>query len=110
VWWWLLATNDPGITLSNGVIHGVGGAYNGLTLCNGDNNTTTNGMAYIFAKMNVRPATAAEVAWASAGPNVGVTNQWAPSITVNGRPKAINEYGFDTGNWGANAWWIVPLP
>jgi len=108
VWWWLLATNDPGISLSNGVIHGVGGAYNGLALCNGDNNTTTNGQAYIYAKMNVRQATTTEVAWASEGPNVGITNQWAPTIAVAGRPKAVNEYGFDTGNWGTNAWWIVP--
>jgi hypothetical protein len=109
VWWWLLATNDPGIKLSNSVIYGVSGAYNGLTLCNGDNNTTTNGQTYIYAKMNVRQATAMEVAWASQGPYITITNQWSPSPTVGGRPKTINDYGFDTGNWGANAWWIVPL-
>ncbi len=110
VWWWLLATNDPGIRLSNSVIYGVGGTYNGLTLCNGDNNTTTNGQWYIYAKMHVRQATAAEVSWASQGPNASITNQWTPTISVGGRPKTVNEYGFDTGNWGANAWWIVPLP
>jgi len=104
-----LATNDPGIHLSNSVIYGVGGNYDGEILCNGDNNTTSNGQAYIYAKMNVRQATTAEVAWASEGPNSSFTNQWSPTIAVNGRPRAINEYGFDTGSWGANAWWIVPL-
>jgi len=108
-WWWLLSTNDTGIRLNNGVIYGVGGAYDGLTLCNGDNNTTANGQAYIYAKMNVRQATAAEVAWAAKGPNSSLTNQWTPTIAVDGRPASVNEYGFDTGNWGANAWWIVPL-
>lgn len=110
VWWWLLATNDPGIRLSNSVIYGIGGAYDGLVLCNGDNNTTTNGQAYIYAKMNVRQATATEVSWASLGSNTSITNQWTPTISVAGRPKAVNEYGFDTGNWGASAWWVVPLP
>jgi len=109
VWWWLLATNDPGIRLSNSVIYGVGGTYDGLALCDGDNNTTTNGQVYIYAKMNVRQATAAEVSWASQGPNANITNKWTPTISVNGRPSAVNDYGFDTGNWGANAWWIVPL-
>jgi hypothetical protein len=116
VWWWLLATNDPGIRLSNSVIYGVGGSFNDVALCNGDNNTTTNGTAYIFQKMGVRQATAAEVSWASQGPNfgiTGITNQWTPTISVVSdgisRPMAVNEYGFDTGNWGADAWWIVPL-
>jgi hypothetical protein len=110
MWYWQLATNDPGIALSNGVIYGVGGSYSGQVLCNGDNNTTANGRAYLFAKMNVRQATSAEVSWASQGPNIGITNQFAPTVSVDGRPMAVNEYGFDTGPWGTNAWWIVPLP
>lgn len=110
VWWWLLATNDPGITLSNGVISGVGGAADGLALCNGDYNTTADGRAYIYAKMNVREATPAEVSWASQGAVTGNTNQWTPTVTVAGRPRMVNEYGFDTGNWSTNVWWIVPLP
>src|SRR5581483_2504563 len=76
VWWWLLATNDPGIILSNAVIYGAGGSYDRQILCNGDNNTTANGQAYIFSKMHVRQATAQEVAWASLGPNTTITNQW----------------------------------
>jgi hypothetical protein len=108
-WLWLLSTNDTGIRLSGGVIYGTAGAYNGMALCNGDNNTTVLGRNYIYAKMNVQQATGAQVAWASLGPNSNLTNQWTPTISVNGRPAAVNEYGFDTGNWGANAWWIVPL-
>lgn len=109
VFWWLLATHDPGITLSNGVIYGVGGAYDGQALCIGDNNSTANGRAYIFSKMNVRQATAAEVSWASQGPNIGITNTWSPAISVGGRPMSVNEYRFDPGPWGTNAWYIVPL-
>lgn len=108
VWWWLLATNDPGIMLNSGNIYGVGGSFDTQLLCNGDYNTTTNGMAYIFAKMNVRLATAQEVQWASEGAVAGNTNQWTPTMVVGGRPMAVNEYGFDTGNWGPNAWWVVP--
>ena len=110
VWWWLLGTNDPGITLSNGSIYGVGGAYDGLALCAGDNNTTADGQSYIYAKMHVRQATPAEVSWASQGAIAGNTNQWPSTLSVAGRPQTVNEYGFDTGTWGPNAWWIVPLP
>lgn len=108
VWWWLLATNDPGITLASGKIYGVGGAFDAKMLCNGDYNTTSDGRAYIYGKMNVREATAQEVQWAMQGAVSGNTNQWTPTRVVGGRPKAVNEYGFDTGNWGTNAWWVVP--
>ena len=96
IWWWqLLATNDPGITLSNGVIYGVGGS---ITVCAtvqiGDNNTTPSGQAYLYAKMNVRQATAAEVLWASQGSSTNIINKWTPILSVAGRPAAVNEYGF----------------
>jgi hypothetical protein len=110
VWWWLLATNDPGIALSNGVILGTEGTNAGTVFCSGDNETTGSGRAYVYQKMKVRQATGAEVSWAAqGGESTGVVNQWSPTISVSGRPGAVNEYGFDTGNWGTNAWWIVPL-
>ena len=108
VWWWLLATNDPAIRLTSGKIYGQGGAYDGQMLCDGST-TSTNGRAYLFEKMNVRQATTNELQWARQGASVTSTNQWTPTRTVGGRPIAVNEYGFDTGNWGTNAWWIVPL-
>jgi hypothetical protein len=109
VWWWLLATQDPGITLDAGAIVGVGGAYDGTALCNSSGTTNADGRDYIYAKMNVREATADEVQWAKEGSVEGVVNQWDPARTVAGRPKKVNEYGFDTGNWGSSAWWVVPV-
>jgi hypothetical protein len=107
VWWWLLATNDPGISLVSGKIYGVGGALDGKVLCNGDSNTTADGRLYIYGKMSVREATVAEVQWAREGAVAGNVNRAAPTRQVGGRPGAVNEYGFDTRDWGANAWWIV---
>ena len=108
VWWWLLATGDPGIALAAGKILGVGGAYDTKLLCDSSNTTSADGRNYIYAKMNVREATSNEVQWAREGATAGNVNQWTPTRTVGGRPAAVNEYGFDTGSWGTNAFWVVP--
>jgi hypothetical protein len=111
VWWWLLATGDSGIGISSNSIVGVGGAYDAQTLCNGGI-TTANGRSYIYGKMNIREATDAEVQWARQGnmPTGSPPNQWPPTRQVAGRPMAVNEYGFDTGNWDTNSCkWVVPL-
>lgn len=106
-WYWLLATGDPAINLSTGKVYGVGGAYNGQLLAQGAD-TTDAGRAFLFNRIGVREANAVEVARARTGP-AGVTNQWTPRITIGpeDRPKAVNEYGFDTGDWGSDAWWVV---
>ncbi len=106
VWWWLLATGDSTIGLSSNRIVGVGGAYDTQTLCD-NGTTTTNGRSFIYGKMTVREATASEVQWSRQAATFGSVEQWAPTRSVGGRPAAVNEYGFDTGNW-TNAWWIVP--
>lgn len=107
VWWWLLATNDTTIGNSSNQIVGVGGSYNGIELCNG-NFTTPAGRNFIHARMNVREATPTEVAWARQAALPGNTNQFT-AVSVGARPIAVNEYGFDTGDWGTNAFWVVPL-
>ena len=109
VWWWLLATQDAGIRLTGGKIYGSGGALDTKLLCDATG-TTADGRTYIYAKMNVREATSQELQFAKEGALAGNVNQWTPSgITVAGRPKNVNEYGFDTGSWGTSAWWVVPL-
>ena len=109
VWWWLLATGDPGIAISGSTIVGVGGAYDTKTLCS-TTTTSADGRAYLYAKMNVREASAAEVARAKLGAlPAGSTPIQTSTVSVGGRPKAVNEFGFDTGDWGVNAWWVVPL-
>jgi sugar lactone lactonase YvrE len=108
VWFWLLASGDASVSLSTGIVTGVGGAYDGLALAQGTN-TTADGRACLFERMGMREATATELSRARLGP-AGVTNQWTPRVTVGleDRPKMVNEYGFDTGDWGADGWWVVP--
>ena len=109
IWWWLLATGDPGIALSTNGIVGVGGAHDTQILCDNSGKTSTNGRPYIYDKMNIREATSNEVQWAKEAATANSVEQWTPSRSVEGRPAYVNEYGFDTGNWGTNAWWVVPL-
>jgi hypothetical protein len=109
VWWWLLATNDSGLNLSSNKIYGVSGAYTAKVLCD-DGSTTADGRNYIFEKMQVREATPSEVDWARHGSTASTVNQWPSVRTVGGRPAALNEYGFDTGDWDTNTCrWVVPL-
>lgn len=109
-WYWLIATSDPAITLSTGSVVGVGGAFNGQLLASGTN-TTSAGRSFLFSRLGVREATTSEVVRARAG-TTGLNSQWTPRYTIGpgDRPKAVNEVGFDTGNWGTNAWFVVPAP
>lgn len=109
-WYWLIATNDTAIAFSNSAVFGTSGTYAGKLLASGTN-TTSDGRAFLFERLNVREATTGEVARAKAGTS-GLNNQWTPRTTIGpgDRPKKENEIGFDTGNWGTNAWFVVPLP
>ena len=112
-WYWLIATNDTAINLVSGKVFGTSGPYTGLLLAD-STTTTTNGRAFLFERMNVQEASAAQLARARMGLTPGTTNVWDPRIPVGPaggivRPKKVNECGFDTGNWGADAWWVVPL-
>lgn len=70
--------------------------------------TTATGRAYLFQKMGLREATAAEVTRAKEAGTPGVINQWDPKLRVgpDERPAKINAYGFDTG---ADGYWVVPV-
>jgi hypothetical protein len=72
------------------------------------NSTSASGRAYIFQKMGLREATAAEVTRAKEAGTPGVINQWDPKLRVgpDERPAKINAYGFDTG---ADGYWVVPV-
>lgn len=108
VWFWLLAKRDPSIALVSGVVKGVGGTYDGVSLASGVT-TTAAGRAFLFAKLNVREATTAEVNRAKLGGTASTINQWTPRISVGpgDYPKKVNAYGFDTL---ATGYWVVPLP
>ena len=70
--------------------------------------TTRLGREFIFQRMGLREATAAEVTRAKEAGTPGVVNQWDPKLRVgpDERPAKINAYGFDTGSDG---YWVVPV-
>jgi hypothetical protein len=70
--------------------------------------TTKLGRDFIFQRMGLREATAAEVTRAKEAGTPGVINQWEPKFKVgpDERPAKVNAYGFDTG---AQGYWAVPV-
>ena len=66
IWYWLIATNDPAISLASGKVYGVGGSYDGLLLA--DNTATTStGRMFLYQRLNVRAIGGAEIVRATAG-------------------------------------------
>jgi hypothetical protein len=78
VWFWLLATHQPGIQLSSGTISGTLAPYNGQSLASGAS-TTAAGRSYLYGLMNVRAITAAEITRAQGG-NYGFSSVTANSV------------------------------
>lgn len=66
VWYWLLGTNSSSITLTNGVVRGVGGAYDGQTLASGVN-TTQPGRQFLYGLLGIRASDPVEIARAQGG-------------------------------------------
>ena len=56
-----------------------------------------------------RYATPEEVQKASEAATAGGVNRWTANRPVQPRnlPNKVNEYGFDTGDHGTRAWWVV---
>jgi len=67
VWYWLIATHNPGILFTNGTVMGLGGAFDGQLLSNDAGGTTVAGRAFAYSQMGVRAITPAEIARAGAG-------------------------------------------
>jgi hypothetical protein len=72
IWLWLLATNNPSITLTNGAVVGVGGAYDQQTLASGTS-TTAAGRQFLYPLLNFGAPTSAENTAAQSG-NYGFIN------------------------------------
>ena len=81
VWFYLLATNQPGISLTNGNIYGADGT---TTLASGTT-TTSAGRQYLFNLLNVRAITSDEVTRAQGG-NYGFTGVDANSVVKVATP------------------------
>ena len=75
--------------------------------------TTFPGRAWLFAKLGVREATFDEIQKARlATATSGSPNRFTPGAAqkMGELPKALNEWTFDSGDYGSDAWWVVPLP
>ena len=70
--------------------------------------TTASGRAFIFDRLNVREATAAEIDRAEIAATPGIVNSWPASTfgTTLAYPVNVNEYGFSPGG----SVYIVPGP
>ena len=101
----LLATGSNEVAYENGnITNGSGSTY-----FNTNNQYQNPGKIFFMNKLGYRWATATEVANAKAAATIGTTNTWAASNPVQPRnlPQKVNEYGFDTGNHGNRALWVV---
>lgn len=78
VWYWLIATDQSGMSFAGGSITGVGGDYDGQLLTS-DAGTTTAGRNFAYSQMGVRAITQAEIDRANAG-NYGFTAVDANSV------------------------------
>ena len=59
--------------------------------------------------LGFRWASIAELSIAREAATPGTVNQWSATnqVTPRNLPSQINEYGFDVGNHGTRAWWVV---
>ena len=101
----LLATGSNEVAYENGNI--TNGSRS--TYFNTNNQYQNPGKIFFMNKLGYRWATATEVANAKAAATIGTTNTWAASNSVQPRnlQQKVNEYGFDTGNHGNRALWVV---
>ena len=75
-------------------------------------NSSLSGSQYSLLEVlgnGYRYATPEEVQKASEAATAGGVNQWTANRPVQPRnlPNKVNEYGFDTGDHGDRAWWVV---
>jgi hypothetical protein len=112
---WLAASKNPSVAFSKngttGEIHAVGGTFDGELLASGTS-VTQKGREFIEALMGVREATAQEIQWAREAATPGIVNQWDLSDASTqkidrDRPRKVNEYGFDTGDYDATWFWLI---
>ncbi|MDC3335879.1 hypothetical protein OAV71_05165 [Opitutales bacterium] len=105
---YLLVSKQGGISLSGGKI--VDG--NGTALVEVSSNTlqvTTAGRTVFMNALGHRWAKLLETSMAREAATPGTINQWTANRQVEPRnlPGQVNEYGYDVGNHGSRAWWVV---
>ena len=127
-WFWLIATSDPSISITDGIIFGQGGTYDGQQLTDSQGVSTPEGRAFLLERDGLRVATAAEIVRAREGATPGFTVQLIPPDRIlsinpsnNSRilPQRINEYGIESWSssvgifsyspTSSNLWHVVPI-
>jgi hypothetical protein len=127
-WFWLIATNDTSISITDGIIFGQGGTYDAQQLTDSQGKSTAAGRAFLLERDGLRVATPEEVVRAWEGATPGFTVSLAPPNYIRsvdpvpaGRnlPQRINEYGIESykstsGYWNyssssTNLWYVVPI-
>ena len=101
----MLATGSSQVVLSNGKLTDE----NGIELITDAWEGTPHGRARFIDSVGHRWAKTSEIAAARDASTPGIANQWSAYRPVLPRnlPNMVNEYGFDTGNHGIRAWWVV---
>lgn len=106
VWFWWLAAGDTNLVLTTGTVFGTAAPYAGVPLAQGTN-TTTAGRDFLFGRLDLRQATAAEVAHARGGFSSTIATN-TPRRQPPPEGFTVNEFNFVT--WPTNGWNVVPLP
>jgi hypothetical protein len=105
VWFWLVAENDAGIEFFEGKVYQAGSARS--VLFAEGYTTTAAGRAYLYAKMNVRAATPAEMAHAREATTPGTVSLRDPRRQPPPAGYKVNDFNFVTAP--TNGFWVVPL-
>jgi hypothetical protein len=108
---YLLSIGDPRVSLNDSKIVDS----SGITLVgntqgrNHQNPSTKQGRDFFMNDLGYRWASIAELSIAREAATPGTVNSWDATNQVKPRnlPNRVNEYGFDTGNHGTRAWWVV---
>ena len=110
---YLLSIGDPRVKLENGKIlnssdesfvENISNDYSSLGI-----GISKLGRDFFMADLGYRWASIAEHSIAREAATPGTVNSWDATNQVKPRnlPNRVNEYGFDTGNHGTRAWWVV---
>jgi hypothetical protein len=105
---YLLATGAASVKLEYGEIKDASG---GVLVSKESSSLEVSslGRQVFMQAIGHRWAKVAETSLAREAATPGTVNQWEASNPVKPRnlPDKVNEYGFDVGNHGARAWWVV---
>ena len=110
---YLLSVGDPRVKFENGKILN---SNDDSFVENISNDYSSSGIGisklgrdFFMNDLGYRWASIAELSIAREAATPGTINEWDATNQVKPRnlPGRVNEYGFDTGNHGNRAWWVV---